>query len=199
MRVVLLRHGQTDLNRKHLIQGSSVDHSLTTAGRDFAIRSAANFDIADFDLVYCSPLKRAKETADIFVKNKKKLIFDDRIKERDFGEWDAENYFELKKKHPDAFDHGGHIGPGYLKYAPHGESIKQLSARVSSFLNELYSKAADKKVLIVCHGTLARMITAHYLTHGDMSQFDSLKNCALVAFNVDEHGARLSYYNRLLV
>lgn len=198
MRVVLLRHGQTDLNKKHLIQGSSVDHNLAPEGRAFAIKSAANFDPEQFDLVYSSPLKRAQETAQIFIKGQKKIILDDRIKERDFGEWDAKNYFELKAKHPDAFDRGGHIGPNYLKYAPHGESREHLEARVASFLTDLYQQHAEQKILIVCHGTLARMITAYYLTDGDMSMFASLKNCALVAFNVDQFGARLSYYNRLL-
>lgn len=199
MRIVLLRHGQTDLNKKHLIQGSSVDHNLTVQGREFALRSAEKFHPEKFDLIYSSPLKRAQETANIFVKGKKEILLDDRIKERDFGEWDAKNYFELRHKYPDAFDQGGHIGPNYLKYAPHGETRQHLESRVASFLDDLYQRASDKKVLIVCHGTLARMMTAHYLTHGDMSIFDSLKNCALVAFNVDEHGARLSYYNRLLV
>lgn len=41
-------------------------------------------------------------------------------------------------------------------------------------------------------------MAAHYLTHGDISGFDTIANCGLVKFSVRENIARMIYYNRIL-
>ena len=66
MIIVLVRHGQTEYNKKFLVQGRS-DISLNDNGRNDAFQTAKvlkNSNL-EFDLIYSSPLKRAYETATI--------------------------------------------------------------------------------------------------------------------------------------
>ena len=199
MEIVFVRHGQTDLNKTRKIQGSKFDHDLDEEGRTYAEEAAANFDPNQFDLVFCSPMKRAMTTAQIFTKGQKEIITDERLVEFNFGEWDGEYLTELGKKYPDAIDPWGKAAANYVKYAPHGETFAELDQRCGSFLDELQEKNLDKKILVVCHGTLIRMMFAHYFTAGDINAFETIDNCALAKISYRDHVARINYYNRLLV
>lgn len=65
-------------------------------------------------------------------------------------------------------------------------------------MDDIAKKYPDKKILVVCHGTLIRMMAAHYLTNGDMIHFETVDNCALTKFSYREGIARMNYYNRVL-
>ncbi|WEV71085.1 histidine phosphatase family protein [Lactobacillus sp. ESL0785] len=198
MEIVFVRHGQTDLNKTGRIQGSLFDHDLDEAGRAYAKRAAANFDPSSFDIVFSSPMKRALETAQIFTKGQKKINLDKRLIEFNFGEWDGQLLSELGQKYPDAIDPWGKANKNYVKYAPSGESNAELNKRCGEFLDDMVQKYPDKKILVVCHGTLIRMMFAHYFTGGDLNYFDTMKNCALGKISYRDHVPRLNYYNQVL-
>ncbi|MBD5429595.1 histidine phosphatase family protein [Lactobacillus sp.] len=199
MEVVILRHGTTDLNKAAMIQGSSVDPSLSDEGREYAQKAAKNFDASEFDAVYASPLKRAQETARIFVGNEVPIITDKRLEELDYGSWDGKSTHDLKKKYPDAFDAQGLTTDGMYKYADNIETRKHFEKRLAEIFEELYQKHPDKKILVVCHGVVARMICAHYLTNGDISYFCQMANCGLAKLYFKDNLRRLIFYNRSLV
>lgn len=198
MEIVFIRHGQTDVNKDGRIQGAEVDAELNEAGRDYAKRAAANFDETQFDLVYSSPMKRAVETAKIFTKGKKELKLDQRLIEFDFGDWDGQKMADIAKKYPDAIDPWGKVTSNYIKYAKNGESYAALEKRCQDFLDEMAKNYPDKKILVVAHGRLIRMMAAHYVADGDMDKIDTMSNCGLAKFSVKNGVARMKYYNRLL-
>ncbi|WP_276804258.1 histidine phosphatase family protein [Lactobacillus hominis] len=198
MEVVILRHGTTDLNKNSMIQGSSVDPDLSSEGRAYAEKAAKNFNPDEFDAIYVSPLKRAQETARIFVGPDKKINTDDRIKEMDYGDWDGKSAKEYHKQYPDAFDYRGLLTEAMYKYNKTAESRKDFEARIADFFDELYQKHPNDKVLVVCHGVVSRMIVAHYLTHGDISYFDQMNNCGLAKMHIDSKIQRLVFWNRVL-
>lgn len=198
MEVVILRHGTTDLNKAAMIQGSSVDPNLSVEGREFAQKAAKNFDPTEFDAVYASPLKRAQETAKVFVGDKP-IITDKRLEELDYASWDGLSSIDLKQKYPDAFDAQGLTTDGMYQYAPDIESRKHFEDRLADFFEELYQKHPDEKILVVCHGVVARMICAHYLTGGDISYFGQMANCGLAKLYFKDDLRRLIFYNRSLV
>lgn len=198
MEIVFIRHGQTDVNKDNRLQGAKVDAELNDYGREYAKKAAENFDENEFDVVYSSPMKRAVETAKIFTKGQKKINLDERLLEFDFGDWDGKRMDDLAKKYPDIIDPWGKVNRNYIKYAKNGESYEAFDQRCSSFLDEMYRKYPHKKVLVVAHGRLIRMMAAHYLTHGDMDQIDTMNNSALAKFSVRDGIARMIYYNRLL-
>lgn len=199
MEVVILRHGTTELNKAKKIQGSNVDPSLSVEGREFAQKAAENFNSSQFDVVYASPLRRAQETARIFVGDSASIITDKRLEELNYGSWDGQSSLELKKKYPDAFDVQGLTTNGMYKYADDIETRKHFEERLADFFEELYQKHSDEKVLVVCHGVVARMVCAHYLTDGDISYFGQMANCGLAKLYFKDDLRRVIFYNRSLV
>ena len=198
MEIVFIRHGQTDVNKDNRLQGAHVDAELNDYGRAYAKKAAANFDEDEFDVVYSSPMKRAVETAKIFTKDKKKINLDDRLLEFDFGDWDGKKMDDIVKEYPDIVDPWGKVNRNYIRYAKNGESYEAFDKRCGDFLDEMYQKYPDKKVLVVAHGRLIRMMAAHYFTNGDMDKIDTMDNCALAKFSVKKNIARMIFYNRLL-
>ena len=77
----ILRHGRTDWNEEHKLQGE-VDIPLNETGRQMAYDAAKKYKDIDFDICYCSPLKRAQETARIFLSGRNpavEIITDNRL------------------------------------------------------------------------------------------------------------------------
>ena len=80
-----MRHGRTDWNQQRRIQGRT-DIPLNDEGREMARKAAEEYKDVHFDVCYCSPLIRAKETAQLLLEGRNvPIIFDDRLKEMSFG------------------------------------------------------------------------------------------------------------------
>jgi len=146
MKLIFLRHGQTDWNAKGLIQGRT-DVPLNDAGR----AQATALEFEHIDAIYCSPMQRARETAEIVNRTfHLPLQTDERLTERDYGAFegtdprgDCPNWDELIAQHG-------------------GEPLSELHARVSSFLREIASKHKNQTILVVAHGGIGRMVQACY-------------------------------------
>ncbi len=155
MRIYVTRHGQTDYNKKRMMQGRS-DIPLNDVG--IAQAKARRESIGDikFDAVYASPLVRAIKTAEIIGNvDREEIIVDDRIIEANFGKYELMGYFET--------------GLPMIAYwslpeifpAPKGvETIKEMRDRTSSFLKELEQKDYEN-VLVACHGGIIRPIRGY--------------------------------------
>lgn len=199
MKLIIIRHGQTDLNKLGQIQGSEVDGPLNAQGVKTAQEAAKHFNPNGFAAVYSSPLKRAVQTAEIFTRNKYQLIKDDRLKEMDYGSWDGKSIAEIRRKYPQCFDHWNFIkNKLYAKYANGGETQAELEHRCASFIDDLLQKYDQEKVLVVCHGATSRMIIAHLFMGGDDSHMLQMANCGLAEVDFAGRTPELIYYNRVL-
>lgn len=95
LKVYLLRHGLTDWNKLRRVQGSS-DIPLNEEGRRVARLTAEGMRDMPIDLVYSSPLKRARETAEIICAGRDvPIVFDERIREIGFGEFEGVTWPEI--------------------------------------------------------------------------------------------------------
>lgn len=74
MKLTFIRHGQTDLNKDNRIQGGGIDQPLNETGINQAEVAASHFDPQKYDLVFSSPLKRAKKLQKYLLKDKSKFI-----------------------------------------------------------------------------------------------------------------------------
>ena len=85
----IIRHGETEPNKRHACLGRT-DVPLNQKGREQAFRLFSNLLGVYCDAVYSSPLSRAKDTVSVFLEARKDLtlIEDERLIERDFGEWE---------------------------------------------------------------------------------------------------------------
>ena len=151
MKIYVTRHGQTDWNVQGKTQGRA-DIELNEVGIKQAKQTKEELKNVDIDLIICSPLKRAKQTAEIINEGRNiQIIFDNQIIERNFGE------FEGKKiKFDEFWDYNAH--PRYQR----AETIQEIISRISNFLDKIKEEYKDKNVLLVTHGGVSIAINCYF-------------------------------------
>ena len=152
-KLILVRHGLTDYLVKGLYQGHS-DPPLNKEGRAQIKSLADGFADKEPQIIFSSPLKRARKSADILNKDLDlEIIVDDRIKEISFGEWEGETYDEIIKKYPEAFEWWK---KDLANFRPEGgESLAELQSRVREFFMEIKERHEDV-IAVIAHGGVIR-------------------------------------------
>lgn len=164
MRLYIIRHGETELNARGALQGQ-IDVPLNENGRRLAAVTGEALKHVSFDLVFSSPLSRAKETAHLVIKpflqrTGKTIPFleDGRLMEINWGEWEAkgctEDNLELPREELNQF----YSDPFHFLGAPGGETISQVCQRTGEFYQEMIRMQdyQDKTILISAHGCSVR-------------------------------------------
>ncbi len=193
--LILVRHGESLWNSENRFTGwQDVDLSekgraeARVAGQDFKIFCKANN--LEFDLAYCSVLKRAIKTLNIILEEADldwlPVIKDYRLNERHYGGLTGLNKAETAAQHGDAqvkiwrrsFDtppplldrddpRHPRFDPKYKNFAenklPSGESLKDTLARFLPLWTEslLPLLREGKNILIVAHGNSLRALMMH--------------------------------------
>lgn len=149
MIIHLVRHGQTKYNQLKRIQGTQ-DHPLTEEGVEDARGCALELSNKPIDSIFTSPLKRARDTAEI-IGEKLGLTpeEDPRLKERFFGTMEGEYYDQVDLDYNFWDDLDQH-------YPEHGIETKSLmDERALSFFNEIHRRGFSE-VVVVSHGAFIR-------------------------------------------
>ena len=132
MKIIAMRHGQTDLNFEGRVQGCKSDLPLNREGEKQAGEIAKVLADKGIDLIVTSPMKRAVQTAEIVAGHldikQDKVIKGMRLYERDFGDYEGKLMSEVNI---DTLRRWSDNAP-----VPNGESIRELAARVFDFLDE---------------------------------------------------------------
>jgi probable phosphoglycerate mutase len=161
-----IRHGQTDWNRDHKLQGSS-DIPLNDLGRQQAHESAERLRGKGWQVIVSSPLMRARETAQIIADDLGLELGPayDALVERDYGELEGWNDEDIIARFPN-------------RDYPGAESLASTVSRGTSALARIADDYRDADVMIVCHGTIIRYTLSALagfklpgITNGSVSQF----------------------------
>ena len=165
-KLYVIRHGKTDWNNLRLMQGR-VDIPLNEEGRDDAVKLASSINLSDIYICFSSPLKRARETAEIIVQNKLEIVYDDLLIERDFGDYEGcEVNFDLIQKQWDykLNDKRGNI-----------ESIKECLNRAKVFLGKIKKEYPNKTILIISHGSFIKALHFNIIGYDENTDFLSFR------------------------
>lgn len=149
----IMRHGKTDWNVLYKLQGS-VDIPLNEEGRRMAREAREEYKDVHFDVCYCSPLGRARETADIVLEGREiPILYDERLREMSFGIYEGTEDVIHK---PDCPVYTLFKQPAEYKGVEGGETFEELYARTGEFLREVIDPlmADGKDVLIIGHGAM---------------------------------------------
>jgi len=186
MEIYIIRHGQTDWNKAGKLQGGT-DVPLNDNGREMArVLSEAIKDVK-FDRMYCSPLCRAKETAEIVKGSREvELIVDKRIHEISFGVCEGVDYRPPKENTPIwtfFYNSGEYV-------APEGaESLESIIERAAAFLRDEVEPLAGKceRIAIVAHGAMNKALFCHIKQHGKKEFWSggAQRNCNVAVVNYD--------------
>jgi broad specificity phosphatase PhoE len=151
-RVYLARHGQTAYNLEGRFQGQQAV-LLDDTGRVQATELAARAASRDFAALWCSPLLRARETADIVAQRIGLQPREDaRLMETDAGDWTDRSFADVQAEAPDLFAAFASADPDFA--FPGGESFAQQEVRVAAALDDV--EAGTLPALVVCHGMVIR-------------------------------------------
>lgn len=151
----ILRHGEPDGD--DCFRGSGIDDPLTELG--LQQMHAAIAQKTQWDLIISSPLVRCLDFAKILAsKLKLELIVDDSFKEIGFGVWEGKTKEHIQ--HNDALAYK-RFQEDPVKNRPEGsEPLEKFTNRVWHRLEKLNAEHQGKRVLLITHAGVIRVITA---------------------------------------
>lgn len=182
MKIYVIRHGETDLNKRFLVSGIT-NAQLTEKGiaqaEEVAKKIKEHKDIYNIKHIYVSPLDRAINTAKpIEEALELKAEIEAGIIEFNFGKFEKckvdDKEFRRLRRQP------------FIKFQD-GESILSAAQRIYSVIDKIIEKHKkdDSNVLLVCHATSAKLIYTYFNDIEDQDYYDlKIKNCELIAFEV---------------
>jgi broad specificity phosphatase PhoE len=179
--VYLARHGQTAYNLEGRFQGQ-LPVPLDATGRAQAVDLAERAAAHGFRALWCSPLLRARETADVVaVRIGLEPREDARLMETDAGDWTDRSFAEVQAEAPEHFAAFASGDPGFA--FPGGESFAEQDERVSAAIGEI--ERGELPAIVVCHGMVIRAALARRAGHA-LKRFERVPNAALVPLDTVE-------------
>ncbi|MBI3999291.1 MAG: alpha-ribazole phosphatase [Candidatus Omnitrophica bacterium] len=198
MKLILVRHGETEWVRMGRYQGST-DIPLNRRGFQQARAAAHAVKKERVIAVYSSELMRARETAKLIANScQKRIIIDERLNEVSFGKWEGELHEEISSRFPK--EAARWYSGRWSSRPPAGESLGSLDQRVSSFLGELLKKHSDKagSCVVVTHGGPIRMFLVRLLEVSPKIFWSiRIDPASLSVFRIDRNWRELVLLNSL--
>ena len=195
MKIYIIRHGETALNAKGVMQGR-INEPLNENGRNLAALTGRGMQGIRFDACISSPLSRALETAELVLRESGSdlsIRTDDRLLEMDFGDIDARKITEMGEESMSFF-----MAPFQFPGFPNGESIRGLCERTQPFLKELIAKDDGKTYLISTHGCAMRAMTNYLMeSPSDFWLGHAPYNCSLTIVEAEGGAARITDIDRV--
>ena len=168
MRLIFVRHGQTDYNKRGLMQGQEIDPPLNDTGRA-QMEAAAQALPAQVDRIVASPMRRTTESVEIL--NKKYSLpieFKDELKELRYGTMADKTAAQIASVTGEEKP-GERDGNATFDYRPYGgESGEELKSRIRKCVEDLRALHENDTILAVSHGgVIAAMHALYHQGHGE--------------------------------
>ena len=153
-RLILWRHGQSAWNVNDRVQGQT-DVELSDLGREQAAAAATRLAALKPDVLVSSDLKRAADTAAALAKvTGLPVQYDERLRERFFGDWQGMTLTEVAERWPDQYTRW-RKGEGLAE--ANIEDLDMLAKRVAAALQEAVADAGPGSTIVAAtHGGAAR-------------------------------------------
>ena len=175
MSFVFVRHGQTDWNVEHRLQGVR-DTALNERGREQARALGERWkkEGMTFRKVYSSPLQRALDTAEIATgMDRSGFVLDDRLKEMAFGVMEGAVYSGTGNTDISLCMEAFLGRPADFVPQEGGESFPEVLDRALNFLLDLREKEKETtgNILVVSHGAIMHGLLFHLEGRKDINEF----------------------------
>lgn len=158
VRLLLTRHGETQWNAEHRIQGHT-DLELSERGVKQAEALAERLAGAEVSAIYSSDLSRASRTAAIILErmpNGARHIITPLLRERNWGIFEGKTWEETEKELPEEIRR---LRSHPLDFTPEGgESRGDVIVRINEFLNTLVTEHRGERVIAVTHGGVSSLM-----------------------------------------
>lgn len=174
--MVFLRHGQALNNVEKILAGRTPGFGLTSRGTEQSRSAAHMLESLKINKIYCSPIKRAHQTAKIVAeKVKADIILDDRLLELDMGSFTGLKYADLLHRYGNVFERFYYEDPELAKAGI--ETFSDVKRRISSMTEHVLKHHREENVLLVTHMDPIKAILAN------VTGLHSASLCKLVIAN----------------
>ena len=174
MKVYIVRHGEVPHNA--LKQYNNENQDLNENGIRQANELKEKIKNINYDIIISSPLLRAKHTAQIINVNNKKILINDKLKERDPGDLSGK---PLTVTNRDEYWNYNTT----IRYGT-SENIREFFKRIYNFLEDL-KKEDYESVLIVAHSGVSKAFNGYFEGIKDGMFLDrGLRNCEIKEYEI---------------
>ncbi|SMO56195.1 histidine phosphatase family protein [Fodinibius sediminis] len=163
--VFLVRHGETEYNRRNQIQGRGIDAPLNNRGRQQARAVAQHLKEQELHHIFSSSLKRSRETAECIAQACSLTVEPHgELDEMDFGVLEGRSITEIETE-LQQLQH--HWKSGNVDFAfERAESPRIVLKRAATRAEQIIRERTNSNMLFVLHGRLIRILLAHWLKRG---------------------------------
>lgn len=187
----LVRHGETDYNRRQIMQGRRINSRLNATGRQQARALARRFAGVPLDAVYTSTLDRAIETADAVLAGRDDVpVFRlAGLDEMSWGVYEGEPSSERLQRMLDGLYAQWEAGD-FSRPIEGGESILDVQARGVEAVEAIVARHPGQTVLVVSHGRLLRVVLASVLDGYGLARMHAIQHANTSVNRLVFDGAR---------
>lgn len=194
MRLLLIRHGQTDYNVARLIQGAGVDAPLNDHGHEQAKKVGKRIADISIDYIYSSDQLRAAQTMQYIAEHHPHIepSFNPLLRERSAGIFEGKHYKYYDFFRKIAVSAWQHFKPWG------GESMTQLQKRVVNWYEEVKQKHHGETVVVVTHGAVINALSLHIMEkelNKENARDVAAKNTAVFEFRHTDNGVEVVRIN----
>jgi len=170
-RVFLIRHGETEWNKKRIMQGST-DIPLNETGLEQAKKLGNRFKDIKLDAIYSSRLKRASQTAQKIAKHQNLEVQEiEDLNERNYGILEGKSGKELKTPPLKEINERRRTEPDFK--IPDGESFQEFQNRVTVAIIDIIENQSGCNIAIVVHGAVKRALLIKFLDKKTRDEIES--------------------------
>jgi probable phosphoglycerate mutase len=195
-RIYLIRHGETESNRKGIFRGR-LDIPLSQVGKEQAKDLQCYFERIPIDAVYTSPLQRAVETAEtVFPQHT--LIKEELLNNLDLGDWSGREKKVIEAQFPQQWE-AWIKSPESITF-PGGERLDDVLKRSKMFFKKVIADEAET-IAVISHRSVVKVLIAaalgleknyywkFHLDNASVSQlyYDHERGFTLVKLNETHH------------
>ncbi|MGB0850869.1 MAG: histidine phosphatase family protein [Bacteroidia bacterium] len=182
--IYIIRHGETEYNKRGIIQGSGIDSDLNETGIKQAEQFFKAYHHIPFDKIYTSELKRTQQSVKKFIDAGHSMEVVPEFNEINWGK------FEGLKGTPESFKEYQAMTEDWKaglldRCVEGGETPNQMQRRQKKGLEKIMAKSNEEKVLIAMHGRALRSFMC-LLTSTPLHRMDEFKHNNLCLYVVKE-------------
>ena len=180
--IYLIRHGETDYNRRGVVQGSGVDSDLNEMGQAQAMAFFQAYQHVPFSKVYISGLRRTYQTAEPFIElgiPYEKLTG---LNEISWGVMEGKVPGNLDNAYYRSLIETWSAG-NTARPTDGGESPEQVEARQRVAMDVILSHPDETPILITMHGRAMRILLC-WLTNRPLTQMDYFEHSNLCLYKL---------------
>lgn len=192
----IIRHGETDLNKKGIVQGRGVNSPLNVLGKQQAQAFYHHYRNIPFDKIYTSTLLRTHQTVAQFI--------DDGIEWEQVAGFDEISWgiYEGREQTPELIEGFNALTNGWCKgeldtKIENGETPNQVKTRLEEALDYVLERHEEQRVLICMHGRAIRLLLC-LLTGQELSKMDEFPHTNTALYKVQFENSQfeiVDFYN----